>query len=391
MLIKALWLVTFVCTLCIPAYPTAVQRNSGTIRRTGPIHPVLGVRGLGIDTIHPRIEIRELERNKDQFNVYLLGLRRLQSIGQYDKFSYYQIAGIHGRPYIPWDEVGKHPNGSNGYCAHGSNLFPTWHRPYLGLIEELLYSNAQQTISEFPVGEARDRMCNALVTFRMPYWDAAAIPPKDTSSFPSIVQQDMVEIEVPSGESTMTISVANPLYAYYFHPLPVDDSKSVPWILWNSTKRYPTSMAGSDVQYQYSAVIRAQHMGPWGVSKVFVFLDADMNINTGPASTQAWISESGFVGYAGFQNTIGVEETEMKTNGVVVLTVALEDGMRMGELRSMDAIVVGTYLQEKLHWLLVDANDNVIALERASGFSIGVSWAKMTPGTASTLPACSFG
>jgi tyrosinase len=88
-------------------------------------------------------------------------------------------------------------------------------------------------------------MYNALVTFRMPHWDAAAIPPKDTSSFPSIVQQDMVEIEVPSGESTITISVANPLYAYYFHPLPVDDSKSVPWILWNSTKRYPTSMAVS--------------------------------------------------------------------------------------------------------------------------------------------------
>lgn len=93
MLIKALWLVTFVCTLCIPAYPIAIQRNSRIIRRTGPIHPVLGVRGLGIDTIHPRIEIRKLERNKDQFNVYLLGLRRLQSIGQYDKFSYYQIAG----------------------------------------------------------------------------------------------------------------------------------------------------------------------------------------------------------------------------------------------------------------------------------------------------------
>ncbi|KAI4947381.1 hypothetical protein J4E91_006733 [Alternaria rosae] len=126
-----------------------------------------------------------------------------------------------------------------------------------------------------------------------------------------------------------------------------------------------------------------------------------MNINTGPASTQAWISESEFVGYAGFQNAIGVEEIEMKTNGVVVLAVALEDRMRMGELCSMDAIVVGTNLQEKLHWLLVDvrlsdpanlshayrylltnlcqANDNVIALERASGFSIGVSWAKMTP------------
>ena len=111
--------------------------------------------------------------------------------------------------------------------------------------KELLYSNAQQAISEFPVGEAKERMYNALSTFRMPYWDAAAVPPKDTSSFPAIVQQETVEIEVPSGDSTTTIHVSNPLYAYHFHPLPVDDFKSVPWILWNSTKRHPASMAVS--------------------------------------------------------------------------------------------------------------------------------------------------
>ncbi|KAI4914795.1 hypothetical protein J4E90_004829 [Alternaria incomplexa] len=466
--------------------------------------------------------------------------------------------------------------------------------------KELLYSNAQQAISEFPVGEAKERMYNALSTFRMPYWDAAAVPPKDTSSFPAIVQQETVEIEVPSGDSTTTIHVSNPLYAYHFHPLPVDDFKSVPWILWNSTKRYPASMAvsaksqndlvaesldsnrvnlmqqtyqmlgmqanyldvsnsmvemstegaipnslesvhdtlhnaigrgghmydaaysafdpifwllhtnvdrllaiwqdlhpdsfveshvnpwptfatapyseadentpgdfwtsasvrdhtvfgstypeflglsatdtlvgrvnalyggnatsrfswetaraeqhvavpqNSDVQYQYSAVIRAQHMGPGCVSKVRVFLDADMNINAGPANTQKWMSEPGFVGYAGFQNAVGQEKTEMQTNGVVALTAALKDRMRMGKLRSMDENVAGTYLQEKLHWLLVDvrlfdpanshacrylltnscqANDNVIAPEHASGFSIGVSWARIAPGTASTLPA----
>ena len=123
------------------------------------------------------------------------------------------------------------------------------------------------------------------------------------------------------------------------------------------TARVEQHVAGpqnSDVRYQYSAVIRAQHMGPGGVSKVLVFLDANMNINAGPANTQKWMSEPGFVGYAGFQNAVGQEKTEMQTNGVVALTAALEDRMRMGELRSMDENVVGTYLQEKLHWLLVD-------------------------------------
>jgi tyrosinase len=101
-------------------------------------------------------------------------------------------------------------------------------------------------------------MYNALSTFRMPYWDAAAIPPKDTGSFPAIVQERMVEIEVPSGEVTTRISVPNPLYAYSFYPLPVGDFESdgnqgAPWTLWDSTKRYPTSMNG-DAQSQNDLV-----------------------------------------------------------------------------------------------------------------------------------------
>lgn len=54
--------------------------------------------------------------------------------------SFFQIAGIHGRPYVPWNGVqGDRPWNPNttwgGYCTHGSVLFPTWHRPYMTLIE----------------------------------------------------------------------------------------------------------------------------------------------------------------------------------------------------------------------------------------------------------------
>ena len=55
---------------------------------------VLGIRNTGNDTVQPRLEIRELERRPDEFNVFLLGLQRFQSIDQADKLSYYQIAGI---------------------------------------------------------------------------------------------------------------------------------------------------------------------------------------------------------------------------------------------------------------------------------------------------------
>ena len=93
MLTRALWVFICIFMLYAPANSTALPGKSGKTRQANSFHPILGVRGLGIDTVHPRLEIRELQQNKDQFNVYLLGLRRLQSVGQYDKFSYYQIAG----------------------------------------------------------------------------------------------------------------------------------------------------------------------------------------------------------------------------------------------------------------------------------------------------------
>lgn len=56
-----------------------------------------------------------------------------------DPMSYFQIAGIHGKPYERW--TGAEGEGDDkdvttkGYCCHGSVIFPTWHRPYLSLIE----------------------------------------------------------------------------------------------------------------------------------------------------------------------------------------------------------------------------------------------------------------
>lgn len=54
---------------------------------------VSGIKNSGNNTVLPRLEIRELERKPDDFNVFLLGLQRFQSIDQSDKLSYYQIAG----------------------------------------------------------------------------------------------------------------------------------------------------------------------------------------------------------------------------------------------------------------------------------------------------------
>ena len=99
------------------------------------------VTGVQIGQVLPRYEIRDLQNNyPDQFNVYLLGLQRLQQVDQSDFLSWFQISGIHGVPRTPWNGVAGVSGGNNnpGYCTHTSNLFLPWHRPYLALYEVCL-------------------------------------------------------------------------------------------------------------------------------------------------------------------------------------------------------------------------------------------------------------
>jgi tyrosinase len=91
-----------------------------------------------------RLEIDDFLADKDLANLYFLALEAFMSKDIYeDPFSYYEISGIHGMPYRAWDHVEsvsgfshaekRHP--AAGYCAHGSVVFPTWHRVYLAQFE----------------------------------------------------------------------------------------------------------------------------------------------------------------------------------------------------------------------------------------------------------------
>lgn len=51
---------------------------------------VTGIQGTGTQ---PRLEIRQLEKNPDQWNIYLLGMNRFMRSNQSEKLSYYQVAG----------------------------------------------------------------------------------------------------------------------------------------------------------------------------------------------------------------------------------------------------------------------------------------------------------
>lgn len=103
---RSLQLLLFVGTLFHHACSTPVPLShkeqdhedfSPLIKRDSAHFSVLGVKGL-VDGTHPRLEIRDLEKKEDQWNLFLLGLWRFQNMNQKDKLSYYQIAGMFNEP-----------------------------------------------------------------------------------------------------------------------------------------------------------------------------------------------------------------------------------------------------------------------------------------------------
>jgi len=193
--------------------------------------------GRGGDGSVPlRLEIRQLQQNADQWNLYLLALDRLQNVNQSELLSWYQISGIHGRPFVAWDNVqATQGDDQSGYCTHSSILFPTWHRPYLALYEQVLYSLMQQIVGEFPTGSERDRYATAASTFRTPYWDWAAAPPSGQSVLPSSVGGSAtVQVTTPKGTTT----IKNPLFSYTFHPLNTNELPDSPVSIY----RFPGKM-----------------------------------------------------------------------------------------------------------------------------------------------------
>ena len=93
-----------------------------------------------------RLEIDDLLERRELANLYFLALESFMSEAIHENaFSYYEISGIHGQPARAWDNVtsaGFDKPGDKehwpGYCAHGSVLFPLWHRAYLAQFEVIL-------------------------------------------------------------------------------------------------------------------------------------------------------------------------------------------------------------------------------------------------------------
>ncbi|KAF2155064.1 Di-copper centre-containing protein [Myriangium duriaei CBS 260.36] len=254
---------------------------------------VTGVTGNGVQQ---RVELRTMQQNNpDQFSLYIQGLREFMNVDQSDPLSYYQIAGIHGRPYSPWEgwtsAAGSGGYGG-GYCTHVSNIFLTWHRPYLALFEQVLYGHVQNVANSYPAA-TKARFQAAAKNFRIPYWDWAAVPTcSGCQPYPLLVQNMYITVTTPSGSQ----SVLNPLFRYDFHPISANDMVYNPFAQWGVTKRYPTS-------WDQNGVSQNNLIAPQIANNRASFADRLYNLFTNPAynnftmfSNEAWQASSGMSG-----------------------------------------------------------------------------------------------
>jgi tyrosinase len=123
---------------------------------------------------------------------------------------YFMIAGIHCLPFVPYDNDDplEDEGGWQGYCHHGSTLFPVWHRPYVLLLEKSIKIEADR-IAKLYTTEQTEWM-EASRALRFPYWEWES---KYTAMYglPHILTDQSVFVDTPIGRNT---EITNPLRGY---------------------------------------------------------------------------------------------------------------------------------------------------------------------------------
>lgn len=241
-------------------------------------NPVTGARkGYSGDARVYRQEIRNFVRDQDQrvVDLFLLALESMYNLSKGNPQSYYDIAGVHGVPFVGWNGETS-PTGANrqsGYCTHGSNLFPTWHRPYLAFIEQEIWRNAERIVNGITNAARKAEFQRALNSIRLPYWDWAV-----DASIPSVLSSPSWTFKrLPDGRTN--VSKRNPLYSFNFPRGPYyrDDFYTSPYNQLPETRRSPT--ANQDMRSQQSNLRQSVYQTLTSVRSWSAF--ANQNLNSG--------------------------------------------------------------------------------------------------------------
>lgn len=169
----------------------------------------------------------DLDRLKQRRDLFLLAFEAVQQLPSSDKWSFYQIAGIHGLPHAPYDgDKGNVWTASSdwwgGYCQHGNPLFPTWHRPYMLLFEQSIIRQAKLLAETFTDAEEKKIADEIADQLRIPFWDWADHSTR-ILGLPDVFTSTQISLSY-NWKSFSRTTMPNPLKAFV---LPVDVSKPI--------------------------------------------------------------------------------------------------------------------------------------------------------------------
>jgi len=196
--------------------------------------------------VYERLEIRQLQKNTNQWNLFLLATQAWQKEAQVDgtDSGYYGVSRIHGLPFGVFNNATGPPGSGGGYCPHSTVIFPSWHRVYVATYEQQLLARAFKIANSWTgtsAGADKSSMLAAAAQLRMPYWDWAMIPETGTNSMPDSIAS--LKIDMVQTDGTLK-QVDNPLAAFKFRDLSVSAGMQYAVIKdWISTMRYPSSNA----------------------------------------------------------------------------------------------------------------------------------------------------
>ncbi|KAK0707120.1 hypothetical protein B0T26DRAFT_876116 [Lasiosphaeria miniovina] len=194
-------------------------------------HPITGIQ-VGLDDrkddplreVPLRLELDDWYQSTkaehvNQRALFFPAMKKFMDADPFDKLSYFQVAGIHGKPLVSWDEPNHDPlEPGRGYCAHDSILFATWHRPYLMLFEQILFELMEAEVKHFDKDE-RPELLEDLQSWRLPYWDwalkrMAFVEGKWTRTYsvPSVFQE--VEVTIRRPRRVPSLGFPNALYQF---------------------------------------------------------------------------------------------------------------------------------------------------------------------------------
>ncbi|RWA09877.1 hypothetical protein EKO27_g5246 [Xylaria grammica] len=210
-----------------------------------------------------------------QWTLFILALEKFKTLPVDQKFSYFQVAGIHGYPATAWDgadppgKVPPVPDDDASYCTHNVVTFPTWHRPYLLLYEKRLWTHMKEIIKCSSITKSKAREWNeAADTWRLPYWDWAQRQTyNNLFSLPEVFTKETVRI-YPEPGMTKTGDARhypNPLWGFEnpekgpdckplkMGEMPADkkqwnipDDEELPWSQCSGVSRYGITQTGDN-------------------------------------------------------------------------------------------------------------------------------------------------